>query len=191
MQTAKHSKPKVVVETESDRLWSRLERVSVLIDGETLGSIQCGQHRIFLVDLGSHNLQVKIGKKASEIITFRAIENDCLNFRCYVSGHFKKSIYLRALFRRQQSAPRFSSPNLPRFGRRYADMVPWHEVLQVSPQASFDEVTKSYLRLLREFQSEKLSDMNELDKEYALAQAKKISAAYADAKHFHANDIKG
>ncbi len=182
-------KARIVVETDTTRVWGQAEKVAILLDGQTLDSIQCGKQGVFFVEIGSHTLQAKIGAQGSEIVRFRIMENDLLNFRCYVTGALKANVALLALFRRTQAGPRFGPPGLspgnpgqPRFGRRYTDAAPWHEVLNVARDASFEQITAAYLASMKDYHPEKMAGMSEVDKQYAMSQAKKISAAYAEVK---------
>lgn len=182
MQTEKPLKARIVVETETDSLLGQAEKVSILLDGQVLDNIRCGKQGVFFIDLGSHRLQAKIGNQESEILEFRLQENDVLKFRCYVSGVFKKNVALRAQFRRQYVEPRVDNSSAARFGQRYDDVVPWHDELKVSPEASFGDITRAYLALMKDCHPDKVAGLGEVEKHYAQLRARKISAAYAEAK---------
>jgi hypothetical protein len=184
MKESSHFKPRIVVESESSRWWGRAERLFIILDGQKIGTIRPGQQQVFFIDLGSHQLQMKAGRRVSEVVTFRAQEGDCLNFRCVVSGHLRKSVELTPLFRRRHAAPRFNLSGLPRYGRRHSDHLPWHEALGVSSHASLAEIERAYEEKMRDYAPHRIASLNDDDAErkYALNQVKKLHTAYAEAK---------
>jgi hypothetical protein len=171
----------IVIETENKWIWEQAENVLIVLDGQTFDSIHCGKTGVFHVELGSHCLQAKCGNHPSEIINFRLQESDLLNFRCSVTGIFRVRVALRALFRRNVK-PQFRTPNEHRFGRRFNDIMPWYEVLNVSHDASFEEITIAYKQLMDEFRFETIAGMEEVDKRYALSRIRKVNEAYAEAQ---------
>jgi hypothetical protein len=171
----------IVIETETKWIWGQTANVLMMLDGQTLDSILCGMRGVFHIELGTHSLQAKCGDHVSEIIYFRLQESDLLNFRCSVTGIFRVRVALRALFRRNVK-PQFRTPNEHRFGRRFNDIMPWYEVLNVSHDASFEEITIAYKRLVDEFRFKTIAGMGEVDKRYALSRIRKVNEAYAEAQ---------
>ena len=58
----------------------------------------------------------------------------------------------------------------------------WYEVLEVSPSATYDEVSNAYKRKISKYHPDKVSSLGEEFKELADNRAKEINAAYNEAK---------
>ena len=54
----------------------------VLIDGQSVGSIELHQTREFPIDAGSHTLQIRRGRNSSRTHTFDIADDRIIAFRC-------------------------------------------------------------------------------------------------------------
>lgn len=180
--TEQNFKPRIVLEDDTRNGWTGAQKLIVLLDGQIIGTVLAGTNSSFLVDAGNHVLQVKLGRRHSEAVSFRLLAGDCFIFRSSVCGRFLKRITL-APFSRQQESPRFSSVDRkPRFGRGYTVNMPWHQVLRVPSNASFEEIVRAFKIRMNEYSYEAIMRMSEVDKESAMAQVERLNAAFAQAK---------
>lgn len=180
--TERDFKPRIVLEDETRMGWTGAQKLVVLLDGQMIGTVLAGTKSSFFVEAGSHVLQVKLGRRHSEAVSFRVMVGDCFFFRSSVCGRFLKRVTLSP-FSRQQESPRFSSAGRkPRFGRGYTVNMPWHQVLRISPNASFEEVVRAFKSRMSEYSYDAIMRMSEVDKEIAMTQVEKLNAAFAQAK---------
>lgn len=64
---------------------------------------------------------------------------------------------------------------------------PWHEVLGVSPDASFEEIKIAYTLKISQYQTEKVTNLGPEFAELAARKLEEIRAAYAQAARVHAS----
>lgn len=76
---------------------------------------------------------------------------------------------------KEKAAPA-SPPPRPVTGKR-----PWFEVLNVSPQASREQVVEAYRRLIREYHPDRVATMGQEFRDLAERRASEINVAYAEA----------
>lgn len=180
--TERNFKPRIVIEDETRKGWTGAQKLVVLLDGKMIGTVLAGTKSSFFIDAGSHVLQVKLGRRNSEAVSFRLMVGDCFFFRSSVCGRFLKRVTLSP-FSRQQESPRFSSVNRkPRFGQGYTVNMPWHQVLRISPNASFEEIVWAFKNRMSEYSYEAIMRMSEVDKEIAMTQVERLNAAFVRAK---------
>jgi hypothetical protein len=94
--------PRIIVEVQFEPRWLS-GSVSVELNGRVLGMAGPNAREEYVVEAGSHTLQVRKGNASSQLVRFRADENDVLDFRCAVSGYLRKSLNLQAVFRKPVS----------------------------------------------------------------------------------------
>lgn len=62
---------------------------------------------------------------------------------------------------------------------------PWHEILNVSPRASIDEIRSSYKVLMHQYHPDKVVALGDELKALAERKSKEITAAYREAMQLH------
>lgn len=172
--------PRLIIEIEATPRWPA-GSVSVELNGRSLGTVGLNARYEYVIEAGSHTLQVRKGQSLSQLVSFRVAEHEVLNFRCTVHGLLRTSVHLLPLFRRDKSR-RFDHHGSPHHGRRSHDLLPWHVVLSVSQQAPMLEIKNAYLALIKNFHPERIRKLPEAQRKHAEDQAKILHAAYAEAK---------
>ncbi|MDE3205838.1 MAG: hypothetical protein KGQ66_16645 [Acidobacteriota bacterium] len=54
----------------------------VIVDGEPAGSVEMNQSTAIPIDSGSHTLQVRSGRRSSDVRTFEAADGEVVAYRC-------------------------------------------------------------------------------------------------------------
>lgn len=98
--------PRIVVESRSSG-WPG-PAVEILVDGQERAKIGKSERADVAVDAGSHVLQARVGRTASQPLYFRIQERETVGFDCVVSGAWRKQVTLIQSYRRQ-SDERFRS----------------------------------------------------------------------------------
>jgi DnaJ domain len=182
--------PTVVIENISSMgLLESDTNIIVLLDGEKKLKFSRDKKVEFLVEDGTHTLQVRVGGVQSLPTTFRAEKGDVIGFECSSSGMWQKQVVLTPLFhnrphnrfdieknqvRRQESDAEIT---------KKGEQLHWSKILNVSREATLKEIETAYQRLMKDYAPERMADVAYEDSEAMEHKGRLINDAYEAARN--------
>lgn len=163
--------------------------IDVLLDGKKKLKFSRDAKVEFLVDEGAHTLQVRVGAVNSRPTTFRAEKGDVVGFDCSRSGMWNKYVVLTPLFHNRTHA-RFNieANEVARVrqdmrGSIKGEQPHWSQILNVSHDASMEEIERAYQGLMKAYAPERMAQVPYEDSEAFERKGRLISEAYEAARN--------
>jgi hypothetical protein len=182
--------PTVVMENISNMgLLESDTDIVVLLDGQKELKFSRDAKVEFLVEEGTHTLQVKVGSVHSLPTTFKAAKGDVVGFNCSRSGIWEKNVVLTPLFHNRPhnrfdiQETTFGKENLASHPSKKHEKLHWSEVLKVAPHASMEEIQTAYNKLMRAYSPENFAKVAYEDSESMERKGRAINEAYEAARN--------
>lgn len=181
--------PTVVMENISSMgLLESDTNIVVLLDGKKELKFSRDTKVEFLVEEGTHTLQVSVGSVHSLPTTFRAGKGDVIGFNCARSGIWEKNVVLTPLFH-NRPRNRFNIETTKTSGEKPTSQsaakqepLHWSQILNVAPHTPMAEIEAAYNRLMKDYSPENFAKIAYEDSEAIERKGRLISAAYEAAK---------
>jgi hypothetical protein len=172
---------KIIIERGSS-YWGGMRGVLIEVDEKRCAKVSRNSRVEFAVDPGTHTIQARMGWVKSSPIKVMINLKDVVGFTCEGRGS-SSGITLKKAF--HKSEPERSNANDKRTDRdektERRGVASWSLVLDVSADASMEEIRAAYLMRISEYHPDKVAALGKEIREVAERKSKEINAAYSIA----------
>jgi DnaJ domain len=176
---------KVIVERGSG-YWGWMRGAVIEVDGKRCAKVSRNSRVEFAVGPGIHTIQVRMARVKSSPIKVMINLKDVVGFACDLSGiSSQPQISLKKAFAFQKNEPEGNKANGERADRaektHRRGVASWSMVLDISADASMEEIRAAYLTRINEYHPDKVAALGKEIREVAERKSKEINAAYSVA----------
>ena len=158
--------------------------VLIEVDGKRYAKVSRNSRVEFAIGPGIHTVQARMDWVKSPPVKVVINAKDVVGFTCGVSGSSSElQISLKKVFQKNEAegnkANSEQTDRAEKTERRGG--APWSLVLDVSADASMEEIKAAYLRRISEYHPDKVAALGKEIKEVAERKSKDINVAYSIA----------
>jgi len=163
----------------------RLRSIVIAVDGKRCAKVRPYARVECSIAPGVHSIQARMDWVKSMPIQVVVENGDVVGFRCRAFRDF--SISLQKVFHTSAATPGSQghgekADRHEQTERRGGDrLAPWSKVLEVSVDASVEEIRAAYLKRISEYHPDKVASLGKEIREIAERRSKEINAAYSFA----------
>jgi len=178
---------KMIIEREYGYM-GMMRGIVIQVDGKRCAKVRLNTRVEFQIAPGVHSVQARMDWVKSMPIQVTVKDGDVIGFTCRASGNasthqisLHKVSHTSEATRdgqgRSEKADRHEQTEL----RGGDQLAPWNIVLEVSVDASVEEIRAAYLRRISEYHPDKVASLGREIREVAERRSKEINAAYSFA----------
>jgi DnaJ like chaperone protein len=174
---------KIIIERGSS-YWGWMRGVLIEVDGKRCAKVSRNSRVEFAIGPGIHTIQARMDWVKSSPVKVVINAKDAVGFTCQVSGNSSElQISLKKVFQKNEAGG--SKANGEQANRdektERRGGTPWSLVLDVSADASMEEIKAAYLKRISEYHPDKVAALGKEIREVAERKSKEINVAYSFA----------